>query len=97
MCTYYRYPKKRTPTWLAHLFDTTALLLCHFYGFQKRILACFRGWDLLASVEKHNFLDDDYHDGNGLIGDNDVDFGDGDDMDDDDYAHKSWPSLQRPN
>ena len=36
-------------------------------------------------------------DGNGFIGDNDVDFGDGDDMDDDDYAHKSWPSLQRPN
>ena len=52
---------------------------------------------MLACVKKHNFLDDDYHDGNGFIGDNDVDFGDGDDMDDDDYAHKSWPSLQRPN
>ena len=24
-------------------------------------LACFRGWELLASFDAHNFLDDDYH------------------------------------
>ena len=67
----------------------------HFFGFQKQRLACFRGWDLLASVDAHNFLDDDYHDGDGFI--NDFYCGDGDDVDDDHYVHKSWPSLQRPN